>query len=579
MKTIILWITFLSIIFPQTNEHFLRFTTPSRDTILTNSNRHNIMGSTNPEAKIFVNNKELKVYESGGFVDLLDLQLGENVFVFESVLPNGEKISEEKIFIRNPGRQTTDENIFTIEEIMLPDSDIWLSAGDILQVKIKGTPNCKATFMNGIEMFELPLSVTNNIGGIYQGTYLVKENDYIEDASINFILTNKNGETTSIESKVKISFINNKLPLTGITKGNNVYLNYGLGGDRLGGAKLSFMEEGIKLNIIGKNAGQYKVKLTNSLDAWIPVEQVDLLPQGTYPPYSLTGSWSLTGDEKYNYLSIGLSEKLPFSSYQETNPNKIIIDIYGAVSNTNWITQHLTADEVEEISYQQVETNLFRVNIKLKSKLVWGYGISYSGNSLRIKIKKQPKEFNLSSLKIAVDAGHGGNNNGAIGVTGTIEKNITLQFANKLKEELEKNNVQVYMTRNGDEFSNNFERLNNVLKEECDLLISIHCNSIGSTTHPEKVKGLSTYYKHIIYKPLAEIMYNTLLKTELNQFGLIGGFNFTLNSSTEIPNVLIETAFLSNPEDEMLLNNPEFIEKFVKLIVEGIEDYIKLSKN
>src|SRR5690606_27177993 len=127
MKTFILWFTFLIIIFPQSEENFLRFTTPSRDTIQTFANRHNIMGSTNPAAKIYINNKELKVYESGAFVDLLDLQLGENIFKFESILPNGEKIIKEKIFIRNSGRQTTDENSFIVEEVLMPNSDVWLS--------------------------------------------------------------------------------------------------------------------------------------------------------------------------------------------------------------------------------------------------------------------------------------------------------------------------------------------------------------------------------------------------------------------------------------------------------------------
>ena len=60
----------------------------------------------------------------------------------------------------------------------------------------------------------------------------------------------------------------------------------------------------------------------------------------------------------------------------------------------------------------------------------------------------------------------------------------------------------------------------------------------------------------------------------LNAFGNIGNFNFTLNSPTEIPNVLVETAFMSNPNDEMKMMDGVFKEKMVRQIVQGIQDWL-----
>jgi N-acetylmuramoyl-L-alanine amidase len=65
-----------------------------------------------------------------------------------------------------------------------------------------------------------------------------------------------------------------------------------------------------------------------------------------------------------------------------------------------------------------------------------------------------------------------------------------------------------------------------------------------------------------------------VLKTGLSSFGNVGSFNFALNSPTELPNVLVETAFISNPEDEMRLMDDEFRLTLAKRIADGIEDFL-----
>ncbi len=68
-----------------------------------------------------------------------------------------------------------------------------------------------------------------------------------------------------------------------------------------------------------------------------------------FPPKSLTDSWALYGGSKSEKVIIRLSEKLPYSTRQEVNPTRIIVDVYGATANSNWITQHLTASEVKNL--------------------------------------------------------------------------------------------------------------------------------------------------------------------------------------------------------------------------------------
>jgi len=130
------------------------------------------------------------------------------------------------------------------------------------------------------------------------------------------------------------------------------------------------------------------------------------------------------------------------------------------------------------------------------------------------------------------------------------------------------------LTRSDDTYSLNSARLKTVISSGADILISIHSNSIGETSNPEDTKGASTYYKYICYRPLSRYLLESVLKSGLTSFGNVGSFNFTLNSPTELPNALVELAFMSNPEDEMKLMDDDFRKELAKRIVEGIEDFL-----
>ena len=547
---------------------------PEDEETVTDLKRYRLAANTLPEASVTINGKKLRVYNSCAFVDLMSLDIGENIFEIESTY-KGQNVKEKFKIIREDRslETSTDEYLVIEDEMMLPDKDQWLDIGDILEVRIKGTPGAKVTFMDGIEMTELSPSNNDGIEGIYTGIMKIKTLLNIEDEPVNFVME-KNGERIEKESKARISIIPKSLPRVGVTTDEMPYLNYGLGEDRLGGAKLAYLEEGIKLTIDGKVGDQYRVRLTENQIAWIPADQVKLLPAGTFPPKSLTESWAVYGGKRSEKLIIRLNEKLPFSTRQEVNPTKIIIDIYGATSNSNWITQHLSIEEIKNLYYEQVEEDLFRVIIEPKHQQIWGYGIRYKGTTLEIEINKQPEILSLSKLKFVLDAGHGGRNEGAFGATGILEKDVTLDIVNRLENALIATGATVFKTREDDTFSLNSERLKKIKSFDADILISIHANSIGYSTDPQRVMGTSTYYKHICYRPLSVAIYKRMLELDLKPFGNIGNFNFALNAPTEIPNVLVETAFLSNPNDEMKLMDGVFKEKMVAKIVQGVQDWL-----
>ena len=360
--------------------------------------------------------------------------------------------------------------------------------------------------------------------------------------------------------------------IAGKTTGKLPYLEYGLGSDRLGGAKMTYLDTGIVVKVVDSTLVNYRVQLSRNHYAYLPKSNCNLDKSLKPEPYYLTSSWLINGDDDFDYVGISLDEKLPYSSLQQINPSRIVVDIYGATSNTNWITQRTTATEIKNAYMEQIEDDVCRVIIELKHKQHWGYSLFYRGNRLMIRIKRQPLSLELKDLLIAVDAGHGGSNIGARGArSGIFEKVYTLSIAKELQNYLQNEKAEVFMTRTGDQSLSMMDRIEMLEQANPAFMISIHLNS----SVRDSVRGTSTYYRYIGFRPLSEHIYKSLLNFGMEEFGNVGNFNFALNGPTEYPNCLVEVAFLSNPDDEKLILDPEFHKGIACQIVEGIKKWLR----
>lgn len=350
------------------------------------------------------------------------------------------------------------------------------------------------------------------------------------------------------------------------------FLNYGLGQDRLGGAKMTFLDSNVILKVVDSSGDLYKVRLSEFHSAYIEKKKV-ISTGPIIENQHLTDSWKVFGDSLFDYVTIKMDEKLPYSSIMEIHPSRIVVDIFGAISNTNWITQLSTAKEIKNAWYEQTENDVMRVFIELKHQQFWGYSIYYDSlNKLTIRVKRQPAELALKNLTIAVDAGHGGDNIGATGLRSNLkEKDYTLLIAKQLKKALQLKKVKVVMTREIDTTLSMAERIRFLKQQNPDLLISIHLNDAESDT----VNGVSTYYRYMGFRPLSQAILKSLLTTGLKEYGNIGSFNFALSGPTEYPNCLVEVAFISNKEDENRILNPKFRQLVASKIITGIEDFLK----
>jgi len=533
-----------------------------------------LKGITEKDSRIFVNGKEFPVYWTGVFAAQADLRQGANAV--EIVAQLGAKKAVDTLNVVYLPREAEKEvQGIAIEKIELtPSEDMILSVGDELKIRVKATPASELTWLGDLPVRELPASESNGVAGYYQAIYKIKSNEDIFNNPLEIILK-KDGQTVNklIDAKIEVLDAENSAIMLR-TVGDLPYLNYGLGTDRLGGSKISHITSGIVLKAVGKVGELYKVQLGKHYQAWIPESCTERVSSALFAPFSLVSSWSARGYDKTDVLSVSLDTKLPFRTFQEINPNRIIIDLFGAVTNTAWITQYPeTLKSIANLTYEQIDDDILRIAIELKHEH-WGYKIDYQGNTLIVTVKHRPR-LSLNGLHIAIDAGHGGTNMGARGTTGIYEKVINLKFAELLKVELEKRGAQITMTRDADTDLSMSERILLLRKANPDLLVSIHCNAGGS---PFTGKGSSTYYRHIGFRPLSTAILKRVLELGMNNFGNVGSFNFALSSPTEYPNVLVETLFLSSPEDEANLLDDAYKQRLMKKVAEGIEDYLKELK-
>jgi len=179
-------------------------------------------------------------------------------------------------------------------------------------------------------------------------------------------------------------------------------------------------------------------------------------------------------------------------------------------------------------------------------------------------------------MVIAIDPGHGGADNGAIGPHGTFEKDANLAIAKILQETLEKAGAKPFLTRTIDGDLALYERAHIAWKNKARLFVSVHCNSSGIGENPLWTNGASVYFYQPQSQALAEAIHAGYRKhtPELPDRGLFYA-DFAVCRMTQMPAVLTEQAYIILPSQEELLFDPKFQRNLANAIVNGIKTFIK----
>ncbi|MEN3810740.1 N-acetylmuramoyl-L-alanine amidase [Chromobacterium piscinae] len=230
----------------------------------------------------------------------------------------------------------------------------------------------------------------------------------------------------------------------------------------------------------------------------------------------------------------------------------------------------------------------------------------------------KPKAKNTDRpIVVMLDPGHGGEDPGAIGLQGNREKDVVLKIGHQLKQLIDaESNMKAYMTRSDDVFIPLGVRVAKARKLNADLFVSIHADAApnraarGSSVFALSEKGATSafakalaqtennsdlvggvkigskdkYLAHTLLDLTQTATINDSLKLGKTVLGQLGGLNklhknaveqagFAVLKAPDIPSILVETAFISNPEEEQRLITAEFQQQMANAIFSGVKRY------
>ncbi|MCX7555133.1 N-acetylmuramoyl-L-alanine amidase [Marinicella sp. S1101] len=326
-----------------------------------------------------------------------------------------------------------------------------------------------------------------------------------------------------------------------------------------------------------------------------------------------------------------LSEQADYKLFELQNPPRVVIDL-----DDSKLTSSLAIKNNKDIKKVRFSTDKNRVRIvldlqdDLKSKSFLLKPTGKYGHRLVVDLRNEVKApiKTLAEVTkpnrdviVAIDAGHGGEDPGAIGPSGVYEKHVVLNIANELAKKIDaQKGMQAFVVRTGDYYLKHRKRFEKARQKGADLFVSIHADAF----HSPKVNGASVYIlnqrgasseaakwlaasenksdqiggvviedkKDVLSQVLYDLSQNAALeeshkaakavkaslKHEIKLHGQgFGQANFLVLKSPDVPSMLVETGYISNPGDERKLQDPKHVDKLTRQITQGIRNYFYQS--
>ena len=182
------------------------------------------------------------------------------------------------------------------------------------------------------------------------------------------------------------------------------------------------------------------------------------------------------------------------------------------------------------------------------------------------------RSLRKGKIVVIIDPGHCGKDSGAIGIGGVLEKDVILPISKRITEVLERNGIQVIMTRGYDYFVTLPGRVTMAQRANADVFVSIHANSEGAN-RPE-VSGLETYHYDSGLR-LAQIVHSKILQSLNVRDRKVRKARFYVLSKTSMPSILVETGFLTGRDDAAKLRTSAYQNQMADAIAQGILQYLK----
>jgi len=386
-----------------------------------------------------------------------------------------------------------------------------------------------------------------------------------------------------------------------VSSGDSTYLYSGPGRDF---PKVKSLAVGDRVKIMATASDWHEVKLVDGSSGWM--QRRLLVDRGNgdrdKPVQENNGDNSTQGDNvapkepKRMYsvavissnsaemrVAVKSTSPIEYSVLSLSSPKRLVVDLPGQILTDNAAKElGLDSSLVKDIRLGQFEAETVRLVLDLEGNIK--YEMELNGDKQELVIVISPPD--LEGKVIVIDPGHGSTTSwgasdpGAIGFIGTHEEEVVLAIAMKLTAMLEQAGAKVITTRQGKGANINLPDRAAIANDiGADAFVSVHANSSlnrwlkGSATYFYAPYGSNLGSQRGDRRSLAGLIQDEMITAAGTDDLGVREENFSVLRNTTVPSVLVETAFISNAEEEIKLKDPGFQDKLARGIARGIERY------
>ncbi len=551
---------------------------------------YNLLCKTKYPSKVFINDDSVKIYKTGVFFKKIKLKEGLNKLRAEVKADNGETtIYEDRVLFQKKDPSIVDLKLSINDNSIEPAENITLTPEDYLTVSFNGTKSqrgfvevtpgnfsfeCQRKDFSGSSRYEIQIPLKN----------FIKNQKY----SIKLILksSENNPDQNSIEKLLDSTLLikdETEFPLLTTTQDNSL-LTFTLAPIRLGAPIRNELPKNVILKSNGIFGDNYRIHLSDSEEGYINREFVKALPIGSKVPSYFINPLSCYTSASADIIKIPYLENVPYEIYPDPEQKRIIISLYGVKTSSTWIIHKNNLRFIENVTWQQTTKETYKIYVNLKTSKIWGYDIKPNAKELIFRIKYPPtynveNNLPLKGIKISLEAGHGGSNIGAVGLSGLKEKEINLKLCKMLELLFKERGAEILQVRDSDKDMTLTAKRDTVTNSDANIHLSIHANSSEPSNEFLGTSGTCTFYHNPFWTQLAEKVFGKLIELDVKPFGAVGSFNYRVTRMSDMPAILVEQAFLSQAEDEEKLNDDNFRQQMAEKIYEGLIEYLKYMKD
>ena len=539
-----------------------------------------LLAKTAYPAKTRIQGQEVKQYQTGVFFKDLQFSEGMNRVSVEAIFPDGSVSSYARdIFYIRRTQSRPAFPLWTDTASLSPRQDWSGTPADVLHFSFQGSKGQEAFLLLRPGGFKKKM-VRKDFGDY--STYQTSVGmDQIKTGKTYRAEVQLEGGGKSLRTPIP-AVIRTDLPGTyplvrSLQDKTPVSLN--LGPIRLGAPLLGELPKGVIFQTSGKMGSHYRVHLDALREGMLPERAVEILPQGTPRPVYFLQSVSVAPGNGVDILRIPYPEPVPYIIEALPGSKALRIRLFGVQSSSTWMTHREGLRAIELVTWEQETPETYTLQVQLKSPVQWGYTLMAEGKSLVLQVNHPPTLPQADNtqpwkgLKVSIEAGHGGWNTGAEGLSGLLEKDVNLDVSLRLEALCKEAGMEVLQIRPSDTYMTLEEKRSMAERYRPHLHLSIHSNSGGGGYLG--ANGVSTYYHNPLWEPFARSVYEELRRLPLREFGMVGAFNYHVTRMSSQPSILVELAFLSHAEDEEKLANPEFRQQLAEQIFMGIKRYLE----